>query len=428
MILKASQRAGAKALAVHLLRDDENDHVQVHEVRGFVADDVVGALREAYAISKGTRCRQYLFSVSLSPPETEKVCVAAFERAIETIEQRNGLTGHPRVVVLHEKNGRRHAHCVWSRIKAEEMRAVNLPHFKMKLRDISRELFIEHGWTMPRGLVNSEERNPFNFSREEWQQAKRIDRDPRSIKTIFQDCWAVSDSGKAFAQAMEARGYYLARGDRRSSVAIDHLGEVYAIARWADVKTKEVNARLGDPETFPSVDEVKARLALQVEAKMNRFAFEARSEFEHARLGLYEQKRKLVSWQRHERKIPVELQAVRHVEETRIRYERFSKGLLKGIWDRITGRHAAIRRQNEDELSLSVQRDAAERQILIDRQLEERRLLHRQIREHEKRLEKELESLRSEGVGRVQPAIQRRAVPKPDIGPRLSHRRRDLSL
>lgn len=119
---------------------------------------------------------------------------------------------------------------------------------------------------------------------------------------------------------MEARGYYLARGDRRSFVAIDHLGEVYSIARWADVKTKKVNARLGDPETFPSVDEMKARIAQQVDAKLQRFAFEARSEFDNARLGLHEQKRKLVGWQRHERKIQMELQAVRYVEETRIRY------------------------------------------------------------------------------------------------------------
>lgn len=393
MILKASQRAGAKALAIHLLREDENDHVEIHEIRGFVADNVVGAFREAYAISKGTKCRQYLFSVSLSPPETEKVGIAAFERAIETIEQRNGLSGHPRVIVFHEKNGRRHAHCVWSRIKVDEMRAVNLPHFKLKLRDISRDLFIEHGWTMPRGLVNSEERNPLNFTREEWQQAKRIERDPRSIKTIFQDCWAVSDSGKAFVQAMEARGYFIAKGDRRAFVAIDHVGEVYAIARWADVKTKEVNARLGDPESFPSVDDVKARLAQQVAAKLQRFAFEARSEFDQARLGLKEQKRKLVSWQRHERKIHMELQTVRQVEEARIRYERFSKGLLKGLWDRITGRHAAIRRQNEEELWAAMQRDAAERQMLIDRQLQERGSLHRQIREHERRLDNELAAL-----------------------------------
>ncbi|MDR6873587.1 hypothetical protein J2Y55_004614 [Bosea sp. BE125] len=396
MIIKASQRAGGKALAVHLLRDDENDHVHVHEVRGFMADDVVGAFREAYAISKGTKCRQFLFSCSFNPPEGETATVADFERAIATVEERVGLKNLPRVVVFHEKNGRRHAHCVWSRIKAAEMRAVNLPHFKVKLRDITRDLFIEHGWKMPRGLVNSEERNPLNFSRAEWQQAKRINRDPRTIKAIFQDCWAVSDSGKAFVQAMEARGYYLARGDRRSFVAIDHTGEVFAIARWANVKTKEVNARLGDPEHFPSVDEVKALLAEKVTEKLKRFTIEAKGEFNQARLGLQEQKRKLVAWQRHERKILMELQAVRQIEEGRVRYERFSRGLLKGIWDRITGKHAAIRQQNEFELAAALERDAADRQALIERQLNERRALHCQIKDHEQRLDTELVALHSQ--------------------------------
>ena len=38
MILKASQRGGARQLAIHLLRTDENDHVELHELRGFMAD------------------------------------------------------------------------------------------------------------------------------------------------------------------------------------------------------------------------------------------------------------------------------------------------------------------------------------------------------------------------------------------------------
>ena len=40
MILKGSQRGGAKALALHLLRADENEHVEVHELRGFVSRNV----------------------------------------------------------------------------------------------------------------------------------------------------------------------------------------------------------------------------------------------------------------------------------------------------------------------------------------------------------------------------------------------------
>lgn len=56
MILKGSQRAGAKQLSTHLLNIRDNDHVTVLKVRWFIARDLHGALAEAYAISKGTKC------------------------------------------------------------------------------------------------------------------------------------------------------------------------------------------------------------------------------------------------------------------------------------------------------------------------------------------------------------------------------------
>lgn len=43
MILKGSQRGGAKQLGLHLLKTAENEHVEIHDVRGFMTDDVVGA-------------------------------------------------------------------------------------------------------------------------------------------------------------------------------------------------------------------------------------------------------------------------------------------------------------------------------------------------------------------------------------------------
>ncbi len=64
MTLKGNQRAGAKQLAMHLLRTDDNDHVEVHDIRGFIAADLTGALREAYAISRATKCRQIRFTGS----------------------------------------------------------------------------------------------------------------------------------------------------------------------------------------------------------------------------------------------------------------------------------------------------------------------------------------------------------------------------
>ena len=58
MILKASQRGGGQNLAVHLMRPDDNEHVRVHELRGFASDNLKDAFKEAEAVSLGTRCRQ----------------------------------------------------------------------------------------------------------------------------------------------------------------------------------------------------------------------------------------------------------------------------------------------------------------------------------------------------------------------------------
>ncbi len=133
------------------------------------------------------------------------------------------------------------------------MKAIPLPYTKFKLMDISRELYIEHGWTMPRGMMNSEQRDPNNFTLSQWQQAKRTGKDPREIKKVFRDCWAVSDSKNGFEQALKERGYKLAKGDRRGFVALDHRCEVFAVAKWAGVKTKAVRAKLDNEDNLPSV-------------------------------------------------------------------------------------------------------------------------------------------------------------------------------
>lgn len=103
MILKASQRAYGAELAKHLLNGEENDHVTVHEIRGFVADTLEGALQEAYAMSRGTRCQQYLFSLSLSPPEEADVPIEEFEAAIEEVERKLYSSSVPSVMAFSPK-------------------------------------------------------------------------------------------------------------------------------------------------------------------------------------------------------------------------------------------------------------------------------------------------------------------------------------
>lgn len=392
MILKASQRGGGKQLAVHLMRTDENEHVEIHEIRGFVSDDLPGALKEAYAVSQGTKCKQFLFSVSLNPPEQERVGIELFEQAAERIEQKTGLAGHPRIIVFHEKEGRRHAHAVWSRVDAETMTAKNLPHFKLKLRDISRDLYLENDWKMPRGLMNSAERDPRNFTLAEWQQAKRAGLDARDLKATMQECWAVSDSRAAFAQALKERGLTLARGDRRGHVALTHEGEALSVARYVGKKAKEVRLRLGEPDALPSVDEAKHQIASEMLPVMKQHLETLRTQHQRQREPVETRREAMAAANRAERQRLDEAQRQRWEQETRDRANRLNKG-MRGLWDRLTGRHKELSRQNTAEALAALQRDRDQRQSLIEAQMRERQALQTQIRSLRDRQADELKML-----------------------------------
>lgn len=395
MILKASQRGGGKQLGLHLMKTEENEHVEVHELRGFVSEDIVGALKEAYAVSRGTRCKQFLFSVSLSPPPEERVPVQTFEEAIDRIEQKNGLTGQPRIVVFHEKEGRRHAHAVWSRIDAQEMTAKNLPHFKLKLRDLSREIYIEQGWKLPRGLMNSREADPRNFTLVEWQQAKRAGQDARDLKALMQECWAASDSKASFAQALKSRGFTLAKGDRRGHVAISPEGEALSLSRYTGKKTKDIAARLGEPEGLPSVAEARAALAKDLTATFQRHLREADIVKRQQMAPLEARRMEMVQAQRQERARLKAEQEGRWSAETRARHARFDKG-LKGLWGRLTGKHAQVQKENEREAYLAFARDRAQRQTLIEAQMKDRQGLQAEITAARAKHAELLKSLRAE--------------------------------
>ncbi len=225
---------------------------------------------------------------------------------------------------------------------------------------------------MPRGLMQSGERDIRNFSLAEWQQAKRTDRDPRDIKTALQDCWAVSDSKSSLAAALEERGYKLAQGDRRAVVAVDAQGEVYALARWVGVKTKDVREKLGDIGDLPSVAQSKEELAGKLSERLQELKAQQNEQHEQELRGAKEEAAARIKEHRDARQRIQDAQAVRWEQETKERQDRFNQG-LRGWLDRLTGRHHSIKARNEAETLTAYQRDRAERDALIFAQLEERR-------------------------------------------------------
>ncbi|MEM8539637.1 MAG: AAA family ATPase [Pseudomonadota bacterium] len=372
MILKGNSRANGHELAFHLLNAEDNEHVRVHEVRGFLAEELLGAFKEIEAIAQGTKCEQYLFSLSLSPPKSETVSVEDFETEIAAIEKRLGLAGQPRAIVFHEKLGRRHAHCVWSRIDIAKMRAINLPHYKRKLTELSREIYIRHEWEVPSGLLNPDDRSPNNFSQIEAAQSKRGKHDPVKLKKMFQACWTSSDSVTGFRAALWEQGFCLARGDRRGFVAVDADGQVYSLSRWCGVRTKELKRRLGNSAGLPDVDaalETFAHLSSATSPDLS-----TQRVLEAHKKSVIE----LVAQQKKERRTLLQTHEARRLDEIRSYQATLPTG-LRAVWERLKGTY----QQRVEKIARSAQnnkiRDDEETQSLISRHLAERRALDKNL-------------------------------------------------
>ncbi|UWQ73615.1 relaxase/mobilization nuclease domain-containing protein [Leisingera sp. M658] len=381
--------------------------MELFDLRGFAADDLTGAMQECEAVARGTRCQKHLFSLSLNPPEHEDVPVEAFEAAIARAESRLGLEDQPRAIVFHEKEGRRHAHAVWSRIDEQRMKAIELPYYKTRLNEVSRELYLEHGWRMPDGFKDKKNRDPLSFTLEEWQQAKRTKQDPREVKSLIRECWSGSDDRKAFEAALRENGYWLARGNKRGFVAVDWRGEVYSLSRMTGAKTKELKTRLGDPKELLPVDMAKAQVAAQLTPKLKAWAKEERAKAEKANLAATFQRDQMVQRQRKIRDDLKRKQQDRWLTEEKARAARTPTG-IRGLWGWITGKNRKIRNENETDIARALGRDRSEKQDIIRKQLAERRTLQRQVKLAREKQQAKLQELNRD----VALAMKLRKVPE----------------
>lgn len=378
MILKGNQRGGGANLGRHLMNDRDNDHVELAELRGLAAETPLAAFREIEAAAKGTRCKQPFFSVSFNPPGDASVSLEQFEAAFAAVERKFGLEQQPRIVVFHEKEGRRHAHVVWSRIDGEAGKAIQLSYSRRRLKEVSRALYQGLGIEVPAGVKDRTKADPGNFGPLEWQQAKRLEDDPRDLKRLVREALAASDDRASFSQAIEMQGLYLARGDQRGFVLVHHSGAALSLSRYAGVKPKELAGRLGDPAALPTLDQVRSMQRERMTAAVERRLETARAKQKAELRPLLQAVQLLRREHRQARAALRGRQEERGQTEELARADRLRKGIV-GLWERLTGRAGRIAEVNARESGEARQRDRDERQALIDRQMEERRALQRQL-------------------------------------------------
>ena len=255
MIPKGNQRGGGQQLATHLLNSYDNELIEIADLRGAVASDLHGAFAEWRAQSKATKCRKYLYSLSVNPDHRQgPFAREQYYDFIARVEKKLGLANQPRAVVFHTKQGRAHCHVVWSRIDTDKLKAVQLSNDHQSLRTVAQEFAKDHGITLPDSMSKNRGKDRFKDreKREDLsdkQQQERSGWTKQQHKDAITALWKENGTGQSFVQALEGSGYYLARGDKENPtyVVIDWCGEVHSLARRIEgAKTKDIKARLVD--------------------------------------------------------------------------------------------------------------------------------------------------------------------------------------
>lgn len=434
MIPKASQRAGGQQLATHLLNEFDNDRVQIAEVRGAMAHDLHGAFAEWRAQSGATKCQKYLYSLSVNPdPEQGPLTRDQYLEFIDRAEKKLGLDGQPRAVVFHVKHGREHCHAVWSRIDLDHMRAVQLSHDRPKLQAVVRDFARDHGLELPAGTRNKEtDRYARRRQRENLQEKQQEERTGITKAERMREitaAWRESADARSLVMTLEARGYYLARGDRRSYVVIDRFGEVHSLARYVEgVRTPAIRERLAKDfplERLPDPAHAKefARRKREAQLKFQREFVRAAESRRTALAEAHRRRRALLEKRRTALKAQhrAERQALREAHEdmnrgvAATRLIRRPRGVI-ALLARVTGIQAVInfRQRKQDRAR------AAEQQ----RQTEALRRRHDRELHDLKRLERALASIEKRELRSLATALRREHLlahtREPEKNPALS--------
>lgn len=268
MIAKGTTHNSGSRLAAYMVTGKDGERAELYSLHGFAAGDIREAFASIEAMKAGTRLDKAFFHVQVRNPEGEELTRAQWLRVAEAIEDKIGYSGQPRAIAFHtdEKTGHEHMHVAWSRIDEATLQAKPLPFFKLRLKEVSRELEKELDLTR----VSSERpRVELAPSRGEEEQSRRLDTDLNGIRGAIRDAYERSDNGQAFAAALTDQGLTLCQGERRDFIVLDQEGGIHALGkRLLGDSAAQVRQHMADLDraALPTVAEGRDHLAREAPA------------------------------------------------------------------------------------------------------------------------------------------------------------------
>lgn len=244
MIINGGARKSGGFFAHHLMKAQENERVEIKEMRGLYAEDLPDAFREMQFLAAGSKAENYFYHANVNPREDEQLTPEQWEHTADTLERNLGLENHPRVIIEHTKNGRTHQHYIWSRVDMDTGTVTPVTDNYYIHTQTAREL--EQAFSLsPVQLPLPPERDRFK----DWETFRGQESaiSPAEMKAEITALWQASDSGRAFSAALDDAGYLLAKGDRRDFVLIDPEGDIHSLQRRiSGAKAADIRAKMGD--------------------------------------------------------------------------------------------------------------------------------------------------------------------------------------
>lgn len=229
MILRANIRSNGPQLAEYLVTLKDNSNIEILEVDGYEDADAVYLYETLMGMqlnSELTKSNKAFFNVQINPAYSEdsKMTREDWYKAADILAAEIGFENQRRVIVLHTKKGRTHAHVVWERYNHDTGRMIDNKHSRLKV-DRARPKIEE---------ALSHRLTPYR------------NRQQTDLKEAVTGIWNKTQTGAEFLQETRKAGYIVASGTgNRPYMIVDENGRAFDLVRQiGGVRTKDVRARL----------------------------------------------------------------------------------------------------------------------------------------------------------------------------------------
>jgi hypothetical protein len=265
MIITGKSRNNAAQAADYLSKQGQNERTELIGTRGTLSEDIAGACAEMEAIAAGSKCKNFLYHLTINPPEGKTFTPEQWEMATALAEKKLGLENAQRVIVEHEKKGRVHRHFLYNRVDQESIKAVRMGWNYAKHEETGAE--IEKLFDLektPRAFIKDDGSPRANIAPTE----KEIEEGKRkgvSVPKWRKECRAIvagtNGTGAEIIEALESHGHMVARGDKVSFLLLDPSGTPHRMGGSLGIRKKEFDEIFKDidPANLPSVEESQKR-------------------------------------------------------------------------------------------------------------------------------------------------------------------------